>query len=208
MILDVQIRKLTNNEKSLDDLMRWMYQEFSLSGRLYAVGDIVRIVNRLSNHDLSDFFAKYVEGTNELPISEYLSYCGIQVKWEVEEVLPSGDYVIQRLLRIDSMHETPDGLMIHRSEKAGYRDGDYLISISGRSVRSLKDTQRAFRNVKPGDKVRLTLLREGKEITIDITLGNETGEMPMDRSVELSVDKKTHINPIEQAILSGILKKN
>lgn len=206
MILDVQIRRLANNEKSLDDLMRWMYQEFHVSGRLYTMEDIVRIANRLLNHDLSEFFVKYVEGTDKLPISEYLSYCGIEVKWEMEEVLPSMDYVIRRLLRIDSIHETPDGLMIHRSEKAGYRDGDYLTSISGRSVRSFKDMQRAFINLKPGDKVNLTLIREGKEITIDITLGSEAGEMPMERSVEISVGKKTHMNPIEQAILSGILK--
>ncbi len=55
--------------------------------------------------------------------------------------------------------------------KAGLQVGDLITSVAGTSVRSTNDLQRAIDARKPGDKVSLTIVRNGIRRTISVTLG-------------------------------------
>jgi S1-C subfamily serine protease len=48
--------------------------------------------------------------------------------------------------------------------------GDIITAIDGQAVTSLEDLQTYLQQTKPGQEVRLTVLREGKEMTIQVTL--------------------------------------
>jgi Peptidase family M28/PDZ domain/PA domain len=56
--------------------------------------------------------------------------------------------------------------------KAGLRRGDVLTSFGGAAVRSLYDFTFALRDKKPGDKVEVTVTRDGKPITVMVELTN------------------------------------
>jgi serine protease Do len=49
--------------------------------------------------------------------------------------------------------------------------GDVITSVDGKAVESMEDLSAAVKAQKPGDKVELTVLRNGKEITVTVSLG-------------------------------------
>jgi hypothetical protein len=56
--------------------------------------------------------------------------------------------------------------------KAGFRAGDVLTSFGGTPIKSLYDFTFALREKKPGDKVTVTVMRDGKPITATVELTN------------------------------------
>ncbi|MGH9842154.1 MAG: hypothetical protein ACREEM_25660 [Blastocatellia bacterium] len=85
MCLDITIRNSTKNRKSLDDLMRILFKEFNSTDKMYDLEKLMAIVKRLTGSNEEDFFRKYVDGRERIPISEYLQRAGLAVKMD-----PSG----------------------------------------------------------------------------------------------------------------------
>ena len=59
---------------------------------------------------------------------------------------------------------------------AGVRAGDVITKLNGEPVKDAADLTRHVGALKPGDKVELTLLRDGAEKTITLSLGAQKGE--------------------------------
>jgi hypothetical protein len=57
------------------------------------------------------------------------------------------------------------------AEKAGLEPGDTIVKLGQRRVRGLAGIGRALMGHKPGDKVSVVILRDGKEITLEVELG-------------------------------------
>jgi predicted metalloprotease with PDZ domain len=75
---DLQIRSATRNQKSLDDLMRFMFDQFNSSG--YDIGDIEQRLSHLNSLTQEDFFARYIYGTERIPLSQYLALASIEAR--------------------------------------------------------------------------------------------------------------------------------
>ncbi|TDR94793.1 Do family serine endopeptidase [Enterovirga rhinocerotis] len=65
--------------------------------------------------------------------------------------------------------------------KAGLRSGDVLVSVNGQSVADARDLSRRIAGLKPGSKVDVVYLRDGRERTTEVQLG----ELPEQRSASL-----------------------
>ncbi|HIB64975.1 MAG TPA: M61 family peptidase [Phycisphaerales bacterium] len=78
-LLDTRIRKLTQGRKTLDDVMRTAYEEFSQKG--FTEAQFRKLVNKVSGHDLSSFFQRNLDSLNDLDIQEALNYW--HLTWEV-----------------------------------------------------------------------------------------------------------------------------
>jgi hypothetical protein len=57
------------------------------------------------------------------------------------------------------------------AEKAGVKAGDVLVKLGGRDVKTLEDYAAAIQAHKPGDAVQVVVRRDGKDVTLDVTLG-------------------------------------
>lgn len=77
LCLDLSIRHQTNNEKSLDDVMRYLWLNFGKKKIGLAEGKIESTVSEISGIDFSNFFSKYLYGVEELPLEELLKEFGI-----------------------------------------------------------------------------------------------------------------------------------
>jgi predicted metalloprotease with PDZ domain len=72
------IREQTGDQKSLDDFMRRMYDRFGIPDRPYRTDDIAAVAGEVAGADLSDFFRRYVSGTEALPIGDCLHRMGFE----------------------------------------------------------------------------------------------------------------------------------
>ncbi len=76
-LLDVEIRSATDGEKSLDDVMRILYERHV--GEVgYSQGDFRTIVEEVSGVDLSDWFSRYIDGVDEFDYSKAQSWYGLE----------------------------------------------------------------------------------------------------------------------------------
>ncbi len=60
--------------------------------------------------------------------------------------------------------------------KAGIQKGDVIIGVNDQRVEDNRDLQLKIASTAPGTRVNLRLIRDGKEITIPVTLGEAPGE--------------------------------
>ena len=204
--LDLQIRNLTKNRNSLDDVMQQMYREFGLTESQYTIDDIVRIVSEIAGEDFGSFFKKYVIGTERLPLAEYLSGVGVDAEIEFGEQLPSLGHILFKMLEIKSLGgPTGGGMFIHQSPQ--YQDDDNLIGINGTPVKFFDDIRKAAKDWKSGDVVELTLERAGENVTLPITLAGDPSEKPpMEPGpIDVSITKSADRTALQRAIWSGML---
>ncbi|MXY99861.1 hypothetical protein F4Y93_04130 [Candidatus Poribacteria bacterium] len=204
--LDLQIRNLTENRSSLDDVMKRMYREFGLTENRYTMADVIRIVNQIAGEDFESFFKKYVSGTERLPLEEYLRDAGMDVEIEFGEKLPSLGYVVHGMLQISSFGgPTGGGMFIHQSKQ--YQDDDNLIGVNGTPVRFFDDIRKVAKDWKPGDVVELTVERDSENVNLPITLAGDPSESPPlePGPIDISITKRADFPELQRAIWSGIL---
>jgi S1-C subfamily serine protease len=71
----------------------------------------------------------------------------------------------------------PPGMMIDdvvpggAAEKAGLRKGDRIVRINSVEIRNVHDLMFVLQNAKPGETVKVTVTRGGKQLTVDATYG-------------------------------------
>jgi predicted metalloprotease with PDZ domain len=201
------IRESTDNIKSLDDLMRCMYQEYGKTGKKYSIEDVIRVANKIAQTDYTELFKKYVEGTDVLPLEKYFYSMGLHLKIKITEELPDRDFAIHKMLHIMSLRQTQETLLVRRSQEAGYQDDDLLTAIDGTPVKSFRDIQTVAKRLKPGDKIEVALLRAGKKVTLELDVGGEGQQIPLERKIEVTINKKAKLNNSQKVILSGITGK-
>ncbi|HZH98262.1 MAG TPA: M28 family peptidase [Fimbriimonadaceae bacterium] len=61
------------------------------------------------------------------------------------------------------------------AEKAGFKAGDRILEFNAIKVTSLETLNAAMGTVKPGDKVKIVYLREGKRMEAELTVEERTG---------------------------------
>ncbi len=67
-LMDDEIKRITNGEKSLDDLIRYMLTEYR--DKAYSSDDILDSVNAITNSDFTKFFSDFIYGKTKLPLPE------------------------------------------------------------------------------------------------------------------------------------------
>jgi len=55
--------------------------------------------------------------------------------------------------------------------KAGLKADDVITKIDGKEFETLEEFVQKVRSSKPGDKIKLTVMRDGKEKEIEVTAG-------------------------------------
>ena len=56
------------------------------------------------------------------------------------------------------------------AEKAGLKGGDVIIKLEDSRIGGLEDFDSALRKYKPGEKIKVVVMRDGKEMTFEVTL--------------------------------------
>ena len=65
------------------------------------------------------------------------------------------------------------------AEAAGLREGDIITEVDGRPVNETKPLDEHIGRYEPGDRVELTILRDGRKRDISVRLGSQPIEPPV-----------------------------
>ena len=74
------------------------------------------------------------------------------------------------------------------SDKAGLKENDIIVSLNGDAVRDWDAFRTKIASFKPGDKVKLGILRDGDEKTLSVELGERPGEIAAASNPKVSRD--------------------
>ena len=167
VLLDILIRDRTYNQKSLDDVMRAMNEDFAKQGKTYRDSlDIRLTAEKVSGSPFEEFFRDYVGGTKAFPYQNVLALAGLELR-TVEHRLATLGFSVDR---------DPSGGQIVRSvdagspaAQAGLRAGDAILGWNGGEAP--RRVSRWILEQKPGDKLRLRIRRDEKEMTLEFALG-------------------------------------
>jgi predicted metalloprotease with PDZ domain len=171
LLLDLEIRKLSNGAKSLDDVMRYLYTEFYKKNRNYTPEDFQRATEVMAGASLENFFARYVRGREELDYNASLNAVGRQLG-AVDATKPPAE----RPYFGADLGQEGDRLMVRRvySGSAAYEQGlnagDQIVALDGMRV-SQQSFLARLGEKRPGDILNLTLFRDDDLRTIPIKLG-------------------------------------
>jgi len=179
-LLDIVLRDRTDNQRSLDDLLRAMNSDFAREGKFYRDSVDIRLESeKLTGGSLADFFDSYVAGANPLPYQHLLARAGLELRTH-ESVRPTLGFLAQRepgapwrVAAIDA-----DG----PAAKSGLQVGDEILRWNNAEVP--RRPERWANQQKPGDLLRLRIRRAEKEESVEIRLGEarqkffQVAEMP------------------------------
>ncbi|QOW10809.1 PDZ domain-containing protein [Kaistella flava (ex Peng et al. 2021)] len=102
------------------------------------------------------------------------------------------------------------------AEDAGLRTGDIITKVDNTAVSSYYDLSFAVGSKRPGDKVAVTYLRNGKLNTINVTLKDQQGKTSLRSKADLSVTEKigSEFEPLSEkfktdyGLTSGVVARN
>ena len=117
------------------------------------IDDVVPIINDLMEHGYvtGAYMGVTVMNTDEESAAMY----GLPTGARIEEVVKGG-----------------------AADRAGLQAKDIVIALGEYEVRNITDLTRALRHFKAGDVTTVKFLRSGKEMSLEITLGEKPREVP------------------------------
>jgi predicted metalloprotease with PDZ domain len=171
MLLDINIRVASDGKHSLDDVFRYLNDEFSKKNRNFTPADYQAASEKFAGGSLDEFFAIYVRGRDEIDYSAITTAIGL---WSVISE-PSarrayiGADLFEEAGRLN-VRNVPAGTPAYDQ---GINAGDQIVAVDGYRVSQTFLTQYIGER-KPGDKVRLTIFRHDRLRDIEFTLGANT----------------------------------
>lgn len=70
---------------------------------------------------------------------------------------------------------------------ADIKSGDVVIAIDGKKVKNMAELQESMAKHRPGDKVKVTLVRDKKEKTVSVTLKNAQGNTKVVKNAGMEI---------------------
>ncbi len=170
-LLNLEILHSSGGQKSLDDVMRLLYNEYyKKQKRGFTDEELQQALESVAGHSLSDFFRDYIWGRVPIDYNRYFGYVGCRVVDQLASSTEaflgatasntSGKLVVNSVLR-DSPAWT-DGLNVN----------DEIVAVNG--TRATDDFNRYLTGKKPGDVVSVQVSRSGLMKTIRVTLGKNS----------------------------------
>jgi predicted metalloprotease with PDZ domain len=167
LALDLEIRKRSENHRSLDDVVRSFW-----GGRDVPVdeGAFVALASDAAGFDLSDFAARYISGTEDPPVDALLD--DFAVKWTLRgrRALVDRGGAYARDGDLEPVHlgaslansYAPKILTVYEHTaawRAGLASGDVLVALDGQKV-TRGNVFRLLGRFQPGDETELHVFRD------------------------------------------------
>jgi predicted metalloprotease with PDZ domain len=195
VLLDLLIRDRTNDERSLDDVLRSLDSDFAREGKYYRDSlDIRLTAEKIAGASFEEFFRQYVSGTDPLPYEQVLALAGLQLDKKLQK---------RAALGFAAARDTSVGLVVRTIDaggtaaQAGLRVGDQIVKWNGKEPP--RRPERWVREQNAGAVLRLVVRREDREYTLQFHLGEMT-------EIYYQVEENSQANEKARRIRDGLLR--
>jgi len=164
LLLDLEIRGATGNQRSLDDVMRHLFENYYRRGRGFTDEDVEKVASEVAGRSFKDFFARYVHGTEELDYNAALAHAGLRVE-EKKSSQPflgvSSDTVQGEVVVTQVVPDSP-------AAEAGVKAGDALLSVGEFKVTAGANWAASYRRRynQAGEPITITVKRSGQALEL------------------------------------------
>ena len=196
LLFDFKIREVTNNKKSLDDVMRFLYKEYyQKKKRGFTEEELKNAFETVAGSSLAKEF-EYVTTTKELDYPTYFNYAGLNID-TTTQLLP-GAYAGF------SLREREDSVFITNVDfespgwSASIRRGQQLVKINGEKA-SVSLFNKIINSARSGDKISLSLIINKETKDIEVILGQKTEKA-------FKITPTGNPDPLQKQILESWLK--
>jgi predicted metalloprotease with PDZ domain len=170
VLLDILIRDRTNNERSLDDVLRAMNKEFARQNKPYRDSLDVRLMaERVAGGSFEEFFSKYVSHADALPYSRVFPLAGLDLRTTQRKRAVLG-FFSERGAAGETIARDVDPES--GAAQAGLRSGDVILSWNGSEPP--RNAERWVGSQKPGNPMRLRIRRDDREMSVDFRIDEAT----------------------------------
>lgn len=173
LAFDLTIRAKTDGRKSLDDVMRALWQRYgsdfySGGGRGVTSAEVEALFDEVSGLRLKTLFERYVRGTDDLPLAKLYAPFGVKLVDERKGARPSLDAGFGRDGGDCKLSQVHEGGAAHR---AGLSAGDILVAVDGlRVTGNPSNVETLLGRYKVGDTVQVHAFRRDELMTFDVLL--------------------------------------
>jgi predicted metalloprotease with PDZ domain len=165
LLLDLLIRDRTDGLKSFDDVLVAMWERFGETEVGFSEMQLQQIIESVANINLTDFYDRYIHGTEELPFNHYLNPVGLELKANevttpylgISVKTENGREVIKSVATNSPAH------------LAGIDVGDELLAIDGYRVNADRLNDR-LSQYQVGKTIQLTVFHGDRLMILPITL--------------------------------------
>ncbi|KMT65284.1 M61 family metallopeptidase [Catenovulum maritimum] len=174
--MDLTIRKTSQGEKSLDDLMRHLWQNFGMQNKGTQETDFIEIFNQLTGQDNTAEFKHILNTPEHLLLTELLDKFGIKLQItsaKISDTLAKETDNYQPYLgAIYKKHNL--GLQVMAvienspAEKAGINPKDILIAIDNLQLDA--QAENILQNIQANTEVKCHLFRDSQLIETQLVL--------------------------------------
>ena len=181
LLLDLEIRRRSQGQKSLDDVMRYLYNEFYKKNRNYRPEDFQQACELMAGSNLNEFFTRFVRGRDELDYNASLTGVGLQL---VNGAVNIHDDVTAKSMNAylgADLEQQGDRLVVTRvlagtpAYEQGLYAGDQIVAVDG--VRATRDFLNArLAEKQPNDSVTFAVFRADDLRNLTIKLGGRAEE--------------------------------
>ncbi|AFZ35899.1 peptidase M61 domain protein [Stanieria cyanosphaera PCC 7437] len=195
LLLDLLIRAKHNNSRSLDDVMRLLWEKFGKQEIGFTEAQLQTAIAAVAEQDLTDFFNKYLYTTAELPFAEYLEPFGLYIKPIVEEEpVPYLGIKVQA----ENSKEVIKFVEANSPAATAGIDADHeLLALNGIRATSQSLNER-LKDYQVGDIIQVTVFAQDELKTLSITLAQP-------QPTRYEIVRMENISEVQQQNLSGWL---
>ena len=166
-LLDIRLLELSNGTKGLREVINQLYKDYGVY-RSFSENDFFDEFVKRTNPEIADFIAKFIKGTEKLPVEEYFAKLGIEYTENVG--------VDSSRIALGFGISVKDGKLIvtrvTNPTEDGLKSDDFIVKVNGEEVK-LETAQTKFeamRKMKVGESFILTVERNGELKDIKVAM--------------------------------------
>ncbi|HET9449780.1 MAG TPA: PDZ domain-containing protein, partial [Aggregicoccus sp.] len=203
-LLDLELRRLTQDARSLDDLMRLLWRRYGDGSGVPEQGVeeaalqlVTEVAGAQAAQGLAAFFERALRSTQELDYGAF-AHVGLELRFRVRESAGDKGGSAPRLRATEARPRGWLGLTTRGSatvasvlegspaQEAGLYPDDDLVALDGFKVDGAGLLARCDER-RPGDTVRVTLFRRDRLLEVPVVLGTK----PADAAYLVRVEQPT-----------------